>query len=248
MNPVRTALLAALLAGTLLIGANSPIAGSGDTKALQGEQSVESQYVLAAGDVLEIKFFFTPELNQTVPIRPDGKISLQLIEDLQAAGATPAELKKTLLEQYTVYLKKPDVAVIVKEFGAENVYVGGEVANPHLVPLRGRLTALQAIFSSGGFRESAHTSSVLIISKGEDGLPTSRKVNLKIAMSGRELREDAVLRAYDIVFVPKSRIGKVNKFVDQYINNIVPHSLIFGGFSYVRYSGQQTYAVPVTPP
>jgi len=241
--------IAAFNIGVLLVVlfATARMAAQADLPSLASESSPKLPYLLQPGDVLEIKFFFTPELNQTVPIRPDGKISLQLVDQLQAADATPTELSKALAERYSAYLRTPEVAVIVREFGGRVVYVGGEVAAPNVMSLKSTMTVLQAIFAAGGFRESAQPGSVIVISKGKEGLPHARKLNLKKAMSGADPTADSVVQPFDIIFVPKSTIGKVNKFVDQYINNIIPRSVVFGGFSYVLYHGTQTTTVPITP-
>lgn len=238
----RMSLLLVLLVCTVV-----RMVAQSDTQVGHVDASEELQYVLQAGDVLEIKFFFTPELNQTVPIRPDGRISLQLVDQLQAAGATPTGLNKLLVERYSAYLIKPEVAVIVREFGGRVVYVGGEVTAPNVIPLKSTMTVLQAIFAAGGLRESAQPADVIVISRGKDGTPTARKVNLKKTMSGELPQDDSVLQPFDIIFVPKSTIGKLNKFVDQYINNIIPRSVMFGGFSYVLYRGEQTTSLPTTP-
>jgi protein involved in polysaccharide export with SLBB domain len=195
-----------------------------------------SEYILHIGDVLDIKFFYNSELNELLPIRPDGMISLQLIDEVRAAGMTSSELDKILTEKYSVIFEKPEITVIVKDFGGQKVYVGGEVANPRVVSMVGNVTSLQAILDAGGFRETAQPDSVIIISKGEDNTPVVRKVNLKKVISGDPLGSDAFLRPFDIVYVPKSFIANVNKFVEQYIEGIVP-DFLSGGFSYTRQSG-----------
>jgi protein involved in polysaccharide export with SLBB domain len=88
-----------------------------------GETS--NEYLFELGDVIEIKFFYNPELNERVTIRPDGKISLQLIDEVEAVGLTPSELDKNLTEKYSEVLNNPEVAVIVKEFTRQKVFVGG---------------------------------------------------------------------------------------------------------------------------
>lgn len=95
---------------------------------LSSTKSVETQeYRLSAGDKLDIKFFYNPELNETVVVRPDGRISLQLVDEVAVAGITPAQIDVLLTSKYSRELKRPDVTVIVKSFGVQQVYVGGEV-------------------------------------------------------------------------------------------------------------------------
>ena len=107
-------------------------------------------YVLQAGDEIDIRVFELPDLNQTARIRPDGKISLLLLNDVEAAGRTPERLSEQLSLLYAKHFRSPQVAVIVRSFSNFSVYVGGEVGQPGMVPLGGDLTAASAIFRAGG--------------------------------------------------------------------------------------------------
>ena len=196
------------------------------------------QYHLQLGDVIEVKFYYDPKLNDIVIIRPDGKISLQLISELNAVGLTPFELNKVINDKYAKFLKNPEVVVILREFGGQKVYVGGEVTLPGIIPLKGNTTALQAIFSAGGFKDTAYLGNVIIISKGSKNVPEVRKVDLDVVVSGEAPEKDIFLRPFDIVYVPKTFIAKANKFVEQYIKNIIPGNLS-GGFSYTIFTGRQ---------
>ena len=114
--------------------------------------AVDTEYRIRPGDVLTIKFFYNPELNETVPVRPDGRISLELIDEIRAAGRTVSEFKSELTSLYSATLKQPEVAVIVKTIAPRRVYVGGEVGTPGLMEVTGRLTLVQALFQGGGLR------------------------------------------------------------------------------------------------
>ena len=94
-------------------------------------------YVLLPGDTIQIKFFYHPTLNETVQIAPDGKISLQLIDDIMAAGLTVSQLDEVLTQEYSRYLKNYSINVIVRKYSGLKVYVGGEVRNPRFVALKG---------------------------------------------------------------------------------------------------------------
>jgi protein involved in polysaccharide export with SLBB domain len=204
------------------------------------------QYILQYDDVIDIKFYYDPELNETVTIRPDGRISLQIIDEVKAAGLTPSELDSELTTRYSRILKDPQITVIVKEFAGQRAYVGGEVNTPKVVPLARNMSALQAILHAGGFRESAYPKNVIIISRGIRNEPEVRKVNLRKVISGEYTKSDIILRPYDIVYVPKSHIANLNKFVDQYINRIVP-DFINAGFSYSIYRGKQSGTLETVP-
>lgn len=199
-----------------------PASGQGAMSESLTSPGTAGDYLLQSGDTLDIKFFFYPELNETVKIRPDGMISLQLIGEVKAEGLAAAALDTALTERYGKVLSNPDVAVIVKDFAGQKIYVGGEVNAPGLVPLAGRLTSLQAIIQAGGLRNTAEMKNVVIIRNQGTDRPHVFIVNLKQELSADAPTNDVLLRAYDIVFVPKTTIAEINQFVDQYINKLIP--------------------------
>jgi polysaccharide export outer membrane protein len=190
------------------------------------------EYRIQIGDQLDIKFFYNPTLNEQVTVRPDGRFSLQLIQEVQAVGLTPAALTQALTDRYAVDLKQPQVTVIVRGFSAQRVFVDGEVGKPGMIPIVGLTTALQAIAEAGGLKETARESEVIVIRRGEINQPTTLRVNLKKARNGRSLGDDVRLAPYDIVFVPRSRMSNVNVWMDQYLrkNIPIPFSLQYGIF------------------
>jgi protein involved in polysaccharide export with SLBB domain len=192
--------------------------------------STIEDYYLRAGDVLEIKFFTSPELNESVTIRPDGKISLQLIGDVRAEGFTGLELNKVLTKEYENQLTNSSITVIVKNFEGQNIYIGGEVPSPRELKMTGKLNALQAVFRAGGFTKFANKGEVVIISRGPDNKPVARKVNLRKALKGKLLENEYLLRPFDIVYVPKTRLAKINDFTS-HIYSIIP-TRIWRGFVY----------------
>lgn len=182
-------------------------------------------YRLTAGDVMDVKFAYNPELNETVTVRPDGRISLQMIGDVQAQSLTPLELAANIDEKYSKVLRHPNVSVIVREFAGQKAYVGGEVVAPGTVELRGGLTSLQAILKTGGLKPSAKLDSVILIRYAGEQQAEARKLNLKRVLEGREV--DPMLSPYDVVFVPRSAIAKVGLFVQQYVDSLIPGNLMF---------------------
>ncbi len=184
--------------------------------------TIEPEYRISIGDQLDIKFFYNPELNEQVIVRPDGRISLQLIPEVVANGLTPAALTRHLTEQYSKDLKQPQLTVIVRAFGAQRVFVDGEVGRPGLIPILGEMTALQAISQAGGMKETARTGDVIIIRRGAANKPTAFVVDLKKAHNGTDLSQDVSLAPADIVFVPRSHIANLNVWVDQYIRKNIP--------------------------
>jgi protein involved in polysaccharide export with SLBB domain len=184
-------------------------------------------YTIAAGDRLDIKFFYNPELNETITVRPDGRISLQLIDEIQAAGLKPAELDQKLTDLYSIELRKPVLTVIVRSFTRQRIYVGGEVNAPGLIVLPAGMTTLQAIFQSGGFKETADPEETLVIRKGENDKPVPIRIDLAAVMDAAG-GADFQLQPDDIVYVPKSAIANTNKFIDEYIGGL----LMFRGWSF----------------
>ena len=189
---------------------------------------VEEDYRIYVGDQLDIKFFYNPELNETVIVRPDGRISLQLVHELMAAGLTPAELRALLTKAYVTELKKPEVTVIIRSFAGRSVYVDGEVYRPGIfTPLR-PITVLQSIAQAGGVKDSARTSEVVVIRRGADNKPLVIPVNIKKVVDGRDLKQDILLQPFDIVYVPKTFIANVNVWVDQYLRKNIPFNISTG--------------------
>jgi polysaccharide export outer membrane protein len=188
----------------------------------------EQEYKIQIGDQLDIKFFYNPELNEQVIVRPDGRISLQLVHEIIATGLTPSELTDFLTKKYAPELKKPEITVIVRSFGAYKIYVDGEVTKPGIFSLVGFTTVLHAISQAGGMKDTARASEVVIIRRGEGNKPLISSVNLNKVIDGTDMSQDIALQPFDIVYVPKSAIANVNVWVDQYIRKNIPISTGFG--------------------
>lgn len=177
-------------------------------------------YRIRVGDSLEVRFYKTPELNLEVPVRNDGKVSLELVGDVQAAGLTTDELSRTLTKAYGKELNDPRVTVVLRQFGGQ-VFVQGEVKAPGGPPFAHGLTAMQAISLAGGFTDDARPSTVILIRR-ESGKFKGYKLALSRVLSGEDITEDVMLETNDIIYVPKSPIAKVDLWVDQYIRRLLP--------------------------
>jgi len=189
---------------------------------------------LAPGDLVDVKFFYTPELNEeSQQIRPDGKITLQLAGDVMAAGLTPAELQKNLEQKYTGLIENPSVAVIVRELNHRNVYVGGAVNDPGMLTMPGHMTALSAVMEAGGFDlREAKLKNILVI-RHEDGIRTAFSLDVRAALKGDTPHAPFYLHSQDIVYVPRTTIVNAGQWIDQHINRIVPQT----GFTFFRTMG-----------
>ena len=197
--------------------------------AVAAQQPATADYVLERGDEITIRVFNRPELEDTVQIRPDGKISLVLVDSLEVAGLTSGEVDAKLTEAYSKYFRDVQLAVIVRKFVNQKVFVGGEVGAPGFLPIAGRFTALTAILQAGGFKGTARTDSVMLV-RNQGGKPQVVRVDVKAVLE-RGL-PDVDLQPFDVVYVPMSKIAKANRFVDQYIRQMIPISLN-AGFSYI---------------
>jgi len=180
------------------------------------------EYRIQPGDQMDVKFFYNPELNESVTVRPDGRISLQLAHEIQAEGLTPAEFTKVLVQAYARELDKPEITVIMRSFAGQRVYVDGEVYKPNLVPLTPPMTVLQSISLAGGMKDTARTNGVVVIRRGLEGKPTVFTVDLNRVIDGTDTGQDVSLMPFDVVFVPRSPIANVNVWVDQYIRKNLP--------------------------
>lgn len=167
----------------------------------------DPRYIIQSGDQLSIKFFFNPELNEEdLIVRPDGLISLQLANEIKAAGLTPVQLKSLLAEKYTGQLKNPEIAVIVRAVREPaRIYVDGQVKTPGEFEIVGSLSVLQAIARAGGMKEdTAKASDVQVIRRDQDGQAFVIILDLDSALSGGDLSQDIRLLPSDHVYVPKS--------------------------------------------
>lgn len=179
-------------------------------------------YRLQPGDALDVKFFYNQELNESVLVRPDGRISLQLVHDVQAASLSPNELVAVLEKKYSTHLKEPEISVIVRSMEANKVFVDGQVYRAGEVPMLGNMSILQSIASAGGMKNSARGKEVLLIRRNGLKRPFVYLVNLDAALNGSDISQDVMLRPSDIVYVPKSAIANINTWVDMYIRQNIP--------------------------
>ncbi len=167
-------------------------------------QGQTAPYILRAGDELEIRAFAIPELNQIVRVRPDGKISLILLHDVDAAGFTPEQLSETLCSNYARHFRNPRLTAIVRTFSNFSVYVGGEVARAGLIPLAGSQTVASAIIQAGGFRDESAPKKVMVLRKASDGESGILNLDLDDVLTGG--KPDIVLQPSDVIYVPRTAI------------------------------------------
>lgn len=192
------------------------------TEQMAPRQNAGRDYRIQPGDELEVKFFYTPELNERLFVRPDGKIALQLLTDeIDVAGLTAQELNSLLTEQYAEELREPRIAVLLRSFSGQQVYVGGEVNQQGLVAFQPGMTPLQAVFRAQGLNHRAAPKEAIVVTRNADRRPQVLRVNLEDVLLGQAPGGDFSLQPNDIVYVPASRIAKANDFVRQYIRDLL---------------------------
>jgi len=173
----------------------------------------EERYRLQPGDVLEIQYRYSPEFNQTVTVQPDGYITLEVGGDLKVAGMTVDQTRQAILKKASTRLQDPIATIILKEFQKPYFVVAGEVAQPGKIEMRERVTAIQAIMLAGGMKESAKSSQVVVFRKINSDIAEVKLLNLKIIRRTRDLENDLTLQPGDMVFVPRDKISKIERFM-----------------------------------
>lgn len=202
---------------------------------VQSAARFRKEYVLAPGDQIEVAVRRVAEVSRNVVIRPDGYISLPILQDVPAAGLTARELSEKLTELFSARLVNPEVNVIPIVVRQPMVYVVGDVnaAAGVAVPFREAPTAIQAITLAGGFRRSAAASDVAIIRLTEDGYFQAILVG---AMGGGQpgpfvALRSALLQPDDIVFVPENGRSQVARFLDDFVNRpLSSFNAVFGTY------------------
>ena len=173
----------------------------------------DPRYRIQANDVVEVQFRYTPELNFTATVQPDGYVSCQAAGDVSIAGLTIAEAATAISTKAAVRLKDPEVTVLLKDFVKPHFVVAGEVNHPGTYDLRGDVGIIQAIAMSGGFKDSAKRTQVVLVRKANAEFAEVKVFDMNKRMSPQEVREDITLRANDMLIVPRNRISKIEPFM-----------------------------------
>lgn len=158
-------------------------------------------YKIGPQDVLRIDVWREDQLTRTIPVRPDGKITLPLLNDVQAAGLTPMELAEVIREQLKKYISNPQVTVSVTEINSRRIYVNGEVTRAGAYALLPHMTVLQALSNSGGFTQFARVKNIYIL-RTENGKQAKLPFNYKEAISGKNPDQNIELQSGDVIVVP----------------------------------------------
>ena len=158
-------------------------------------------YVIGPEDVLDVTVWKEPEVSRVVPVRPDGRISLPLVDDIQAAGLTPEQLAATVAEKLRKYVNEPKVTVIVTVINSQRVFVVGEVLRAGAFPLLPGMTVLQALASAGGFTTFANVKKIHIV-RLRDRKHIELEFNYRDVLRGDKPEQNIILEPGDTIVVP----------------------------------------------
>jgi len=194
----------------LILGVLFPARAQGPSQSGQGQATVapvqrpvaqDPNYIIGPQDILDISVWKEPELTRSVPVRPDGKISLPLLNDVRAAGLTPNQLAAQITTSLKRFVTDPQVTVIVAQINSQRVYILGEVLRTGAFPLLPDMTILQALSSAGGFTQFANRKKIYML-RTENGKQVKYPFDYKAVIDGKRPDMNIVLRAGDTIVVP----------------------------------------------
>jgi polysaccharide export outer membrane protein len=205
---VSCAAAAILLFGftTAAVGAQDSVPAKDKHATLGSQPSVQPisaagpAYVIGADDVLLVSVWKEPDLTTTLPVRPDGNISLPLLNDVQAAGLSPMQLAASITEKLKKFVADPRVTVVVTQINSQKVYVTGEVQHTGALQLLPNMTVLQAL-ADAGFTQFANTKGIYVL-RAENGKQQKIPVNYKRLVKGQAMEQNIVLKPGDTIVVP----------------------------------------------
>jgi polysaccharide biosynthesis/export protein len=194
-------------------GAQVPPVQTQAAAAHDGFSERNPRYRLRSGDSFDVTFQFQPEFNQTLVVQPDGFVTLRDVGDLQVQGLTIPQVRAALAKSYDPILQSPRISIVLKDFEKPFFIAGGEVQHPGKFELRSDTTAAEALEIAGGLTDSAKHSQVFLFHRVSDDLYETKKIDIKHILSKGDLSEDAHLQPGDMLFVPKSTIAKIGRFI-----------------------------------
>lgn len=169
---------------------------------IRTEEDAANAYAIGVGDVLEISVWKNPELGVTTPVRPDGRISVPLLGDVQASGMTPLALRQSLADRFKEFVTAPGVSVVIKEINSRKVFVTGEVKTPGAYDLQPRTKLMQVVAMAGGLTPYAKKK-VIVLRDSRDGRNDRRyEVDLDAIVSGKRPSDNLILQPGDTIWVP----------------------------------------------
>jgi polysaccharide export outer membrane protein len=173
----------------------------------------DPHYRLQPEDKIEVQYRYTPEYNALASVQPDGYASMPLIGQVKLAGLTMEEAAAAIRQKAGQRLNEPEVIVLLKEYVKPFFTVAGEVSKPGRIELHGQVTLVEAIALSGGFKDSAHRTQVLLLRKSAPDMAEVRIYDLRKMMSASGIREDITLKSGDMLVIPRNVLSKIEPFI-----------------------------------
>lgn len=230
MAQIRTGLLLAVVGAALccVCGCAGTDGGAAVDLADYEQPAVDSgEYRLRVGDAVRIMFQVDRTLDYTAPVSPAGTIGVPSGGEVAAAGRTVEEVRGAVEAAMTELLLDPRASVVLERVADQPVYVLGEVKNPGAVTGPGVISVSMALAEAGGILSTGKPSSVMVVRTTGVQEAVAIKVDVSKFLSGSDLAQDLPLEPYDVVFVPKSVIGKAGEFVDLFFTSIAPAQLFY---------------------
>ncbi len=162
---------------------------------------VPGDYTIGPDDILSVVFWRDKEMSADVVVRPDGRVTLPLVNDVVASGLTPEQLRERIREEAAKYVEEPNVTVVVKQINSRKVFISGSIGRPGAYPLSGSITVLQMLSIAGGVTEFANDKKIMIM-RTENGKPQALKFNLRDVQKGKNLQQNIELKPGDTIVVP----------------------------------------------
>lgn len=191
--------LALLFMGSIALSQDGPVSSSATTNA-SSAPGAGPEYVIGPDDVLHIAVWKEPDLSATLPVRPDGMISLPLLNDVQASGMTPMQLAGSLTDKLKKYIADPRVTVVVTQINSKRIYLVGEVGHTGAIAMLPNMTVLQAL-SSAGLTQFANPKKIYVL-RNENGKQEKLPVNYNRLLKGQDMSRNYVLKPGDTIVVP----------------------------------------------
>jgi polysaccharide export outer membrane protein len=201
LNKLKFVMAIALLMLATQVRAQDKSGAADASSTAPKASTADPNYVIGGQDVLDISVWKEAELTRTVPVRPDGKISLPLLNDVQAAGLTPTQLAAQITESLKKFVTNPQVTVIISQINSQRIYLLGEVNRAGAFPLLPNMTILQGLSSAGGFTQFANVKKIYMF-RMENGKQVKYPFNYKDVISGKATDENIALKAGDTIVVP----------------------------------------------
>ncbi|PHR57763.1 MAG: polysaccharide export protein [Robiginitomaculum sp.] len=179
-------------------------------------------YRLLPGDQLNVFVYSAPELNQTLIVGPDGRVVMPLAQPVMAANLSIEQLEQKLRQALSSQLVDPELELSPLTYGSQRIFIGGDVVQGGIFELPGQIGVMEAVFMAGGFTNTAKTKQVVLVRRHPSGMPMMKVIDVRSVLRGKSHADTTPLQRGDVIYVPRSTIGNINLFMQQYIRDALP--------------------------